>query len=166
VLLQKFAEENNLHIDTIDRFFDKYRALDHDGDGHIGFDQFCMLMEVEATGEYRQLFNAFDHRGTSSVDVKEFMLGLLNFTDTEKPRKIEFMFKLYDEDHNGFLTEDELIKILQANHMAEENQVLKKARTIMKQADQDGDNHINQEEFVVISEKFPNILFPALHQIK
>ena len=42
-----------------------------------------------------------------------------------------------------------------------DKQVLKKAKTIMRQADKDGDNKINIEEFHVIAEKFPNILFPA-----
>jgi hypothetical protein len=43
---------------------------------------------------------------------------------------------------------------------ASEAAVLKKAKTIMKQADKDGDNEINYEEFQVIAQKFPNILFP------
>jgi serine/threonine-protein phosphatase 2B regulatory subunit len=43
---------------------------------------------------------------------------------------------------------------------ASEAAVIKKAKTIMKQADKDGDNEINFEEFQVISKKFPNILFP------
>ena len=69
-------------------------------------------------------------------------------------------FKIFDEDHNGFLTEEELIQMLKSNHMTTEANVLKKAKTIMKQADIDGDGHITLEQFVVISEKFPNILFP------
>jgi len=32
----------------------------------------------------------------------------------------------------------------------------------MKQADKDGDGHINPEEFEVIAKKFPNILFPPV----
>ena len=39
-------------------------------------------------------------------------------------------------------------------------QVMKKAQTIMKQCDKDGDGHIDPEEFEIIAEKFPNILFP------
>ena len=85
---------------------------------------------------------------------------MLNFTNTEKEQKLAFMFKVFDEDHSGNLSEDELIKILRGNHMASEAAVLKKAKTIMKQADKDGDNEINYEEFQIISKKFPNILFP------
>jgi hypothetical protein len=40
---------------------------------------------------------------------------------------------------------------------------MKKATTIMKQADTSGDDRIDLEEFLDISSKFPNILFPAAY---
>ena len=43
--------------------------------------------------------------------------GMLNFTHTDKEQRVHFMFKIFDTDHNGFLTEDELINILAASHM-------------------------------------------------
>ncbi len=136
--------------------------MDKDASGAINFDEFCKIMGVEKTGEYKKLFSLFDQDGGGEIDVREFMLGLSNFTAQDKEAKVFFAFQMYDEDNNGFLTEDELIAILKANHMAsDEAQVLKKAKTIMRQADRDGDNKISKEEFVVISEKFPNILFPA-----
>ena len=56
----------------------------------------------------------------------------------------------------------ELIKILKANHMASsDKEVMRKAETIMAQADKDGDGVVSFDEFVIVSKKFPNILFPA-----
>ena len=128
----------------------------------MDFNEFCDVMEVEPTGEYEKLFRLFDHDASGKIDVKEFMMGLNNFSGTDKASKIDFAFSLFDDDNNGFITMDELIHILKANHMAsDDKQVLKKANTIMRQADKDGDNKINIEEFHVIAEKFPNILFPA-----
>ena len=50
----------------------------------------------------------------------------------------------------------------QANHMAgSDKEVMRKAETIMTQADKDGDGVISFDEFVIVSKKFPNILFPA-----
>jgi hypothetical protein len=40
-------------------------------------------------------------------------------------------------------------------------QVKKKAQTIMKQADDNGDNKMSLDEFYVIAKKFPNLLFPS-----
>ena len=78
-----------------------------------------------------------------------------------------FTFKLYDEDNNGFLVEEELVKILRATHMAtDDKQVLKKAKTILRQVDKDGDGKVSREEFAVVAEKFPNILFPRMQAKK
>ena len=38
---------------------------------------------------------------------------------------------------------------------------MRKAETIMAQADKDGDGVVSFDEFVIVSKKFPNILFPA-----
>ena len=53
-------------------------------------------------------------------------------------------------------------QILKSNHMASNDaEVARKADTIMAQADKDGDGVITFDEFVIVSKKFPNILFPA-----
>jgi Ca2+-binding EF-hand superfamily protein len=39
--------------------------------------------------------------------------------------------------------------------------VAKKAETIMKTADADGNGELSLEEFRIVAQKFPNILFPA-----
>lgn len=42
-----------------------------------------------------------------------------------------------------------------------EAEVMRKAETIMSQADKRGDGVISFDEFVNVSKKFPNILFPV-----
>jgi len=72
---------------------------------------------------------------------------------------------LFDEESNGVITKAELKKILRANHMAgSDAEVHRKTETIMAQADKHGDGVISFDDFVVVSKKFPNILFPT-HRI-
>ena len=60
------------------------------------------------------------------------------------------------------ITKGELVKILKSNHMAKTDaEVYRKAETIMSQADKNGDGVISFDEFVGVSKKFPNILFPS-----
>jgi serine/threonine-protein phosphatase 2B regulatory subunit len=76
--------------------------------------------------------------------------------------RLKFAFLLFDEDDNGVITKPELVKILKANHMATSDiEVHRKAETIMSQADKNGDGVMNFDEFVGVSKKFPNILFPT-----
>ena len=79
---------------------------------------------------------------------------------------MKFAFMLYDEECTGSITHHDLIKILRANHMAKtEAEVSRKAETIIAQSNKNNDGVITFDEFVVVSKKFPNILFPA-QQIK
>lgn len=63
------------------------------------------------------------------------------------------------------ISKSELVSILKANHMAKSDaEVSKKAETIMSQADKNGDGVMSFDEFVTVSKKFPNILFPSYNK--
>ena len=96
----------------------------------------------------------FDRDRSGQVDVREFMIGLSNFSGAGKEEKLKFAFTIFDEDGNGAITKQELVKILKANHMAStDKEVMRKAETIMAQADKDKDGVITFDEFVVVSKK-------------
>jgi serine/threonine-protein phosphatase 2B regulatory subunit len=117
-------------------------------------------MQIDPAPQVEKLFQMFDKERSGQIDVREFMIGLSNFTGAGKDDKLKFAFMVFDEDGNGVITKQELVKILKANHMAtNESEVARKAETIMSQADKDGDGVVSFDEFVVVSKKFPNILF-------
>ncbi|KAJ0396085.1 hypothetical protein ATCC90586_003497 [Pythium insidiosum] len=159
-LMKNFVDDNNPTLDFLMR---RFRAMNKDD---LDFDDFCTLFEVEATGEYRRLFGLYTPDGQSEegADLREILLGIVNFMESKADRqqRVKFCFDIFDDDHNGFITEDELINILKANHMTSDaSQVRKKAETIMRQADDNGDGKMSLEEFAIIAKKFPNLLFPS-----
>ena len=77
--------------------------------------------------------------------------------------RMKFAFMLHDEESTGSITHRELVKILRSNHLAKtEAEVQRKAETIIAQCDKRNDGIITFDEFVVVSKKFPNILFPSV----
>lgn len=160
-LMKRFVDDNNPNLDFLVRIAQKFRQTQKDS---LDFEDFCMLFEVEATGEYRRLFALYtpDAQSDEDADLREILLGVVNFMEgADRQQRVKFCFEIFDDDHNGFITEEELVNILKANHMTTEDQVKKKAQTIMKQADDNGDNKMSLEEFYVIAKKFPNLLFPS-----
>lgn len=160
-LMKRFVQDNNPNLDLLMRISLKFRQFHKDS---LDFDDFCMLFEVEPTGEYRRLFSLYtpDAQSEEDADLREILLGVVNFMDgTDRTQRVKFCFDIFDDDHNGFITEDELLNILKANHMTTEAQVKKKAQTILKQADDNGDGKMSLDEFQVIAKKFPNLLFPS-----
>jgi Ca2+-binding EF-hand superfamily protein len=170
-LMKRFVNDLSPNLGFLMRIFQKFKQMDQ-SKSVIDFDDFCMLFEIEPTGEYRRLFGLYTATTTneevedeSEADLRQILLGIVNFMDqeaTDKMQRVKFCFELFDDDHNGFITEDELINILKANHMASSHQIVKKkAQTIMKQADSNGDSRMSLEEFYQIAKKFPNLLFPS-----
>ncbi|KAF1784286.1 EF-Hand 1, calcium-binding site [Phytophthora cactorum] len=162
VALEEFARDNGIKPESVKKAYKRFQATDKDGSGQIDYSEFCEVLQVDPSPQCEKVFQLFDNDKTGRIDVREFMIALSNFTGAEKEEKLKFAFLVFDEDGNGVITRQELMKILKANHMASnESEVSRKADTIMSQGDKDGDGVISFDEFSVVSKKFPNILFPA-----
>ncbi|KAG3086264.1 hypothetical protein PI124_g18187 [Phytophthora idaei] len=162
VALEEFARDNGIKPESVKKAYKRFQATDKDGSGQIDYSEFCEVLQVDPSPQCEKIFQLFDNDKTGRIDVREFMIALSNFTGAEKEEKLKFAFLVFDEDGNGVITRQELMKILKANHMASnESEVSRKADTIMSQGDKDGDGVISFDEFSVVSKKFPNILFPA-----
>jgi len=128
----------------------------------VDYTEFCEILQVDPSPQCEAVFQLYDYEKTGQIDAKEFLIALSNYSGAGKEDKLKFSFMAFDEDGNGVITKAELMKILKANHMAShESEVARKADTIMAQADKDGDGVITFDEFVIVSKKFPNILFPS-----
>uniref|UniRef100_H3HB88 Uncharacterized protein n=1 Tax=Phytophthora ramorum TaxID=164328 RepID=H3HB88_PHYRM len=139
-LMRRFVEDTRPSLEMLERIAKKFRQMQHDA---LDFEDFCSLFEVEPTGEYRRLFALFtpDNQSDSGADLREILLAAVNFIGgVDRVQRVRFCFEIFDDDHNGFITEDELVNILRANYLAtSDDQVRKKAQTILRQADDDGD---------------------------
>ncbi|KAL3796651.1 hypothetical protein HJC23_009951 [Cyclotella cryptica] len=164
--LDEFARDNFLKPESIKRAHRRFQALDKKKSGIMDYTEFCEVLQVEPNAQCEELFKMYDYNKSGLIDAKELLIALANFTGAGKDDKMKFAFMLYDDDSTGSITHTELVKILRANHLAQtEAEVTRKAETIIAQCDKRNDGTISFDEFVVVSKKFPNILFPA-HQSK
>ena len=160
--LEEFAKENNLKPESIKKAYKRFQATDKDKSGLVDYTEFCEILQVDPSPQCEGVFQLYDYDKTGQIDAREFLIAISNYTGAGKEDKLKFAFMAFDEEGNGVITKAELLKILKANHMASHDaEVGRKADTIMAQADKDGDGVITFDEFVIVSKKFPNILFPA-----
>jgi len=160
--LDEFAKDNNLKPESIKKAYKRFQATDKDKSGMVDYTEFCEVLQVDPSPQGEKVFQLFDYDKSGQIDIREFLVALSNFSGAGKDDKLKFAFMVFDEDGNGMITKEELTKILKANHMASQDaEVARKADTILTQADKDGDGVVNFDEFVIVSKKFPNILFPA-----
>jgi serine/threonine-protein phosphatase 2B regulatory subunit len=160
--LEEFAKDNNVKPETVKKAYKRFQATDKDKSGVIDYTEFCEILQVDPSPLCEKAFRLYDYDKTGQIDAREFLISLSNYSGAGKEDKLKFAFMVFDDDGNGVITKAELMKILKSNHMASHDaEVARKADTIMAQADKDGDGVITFDEFVIVSKKFPNILFPA-----
>lgn len=160
--LDSFAKENNLKPESIKKAYKRFQAADKDKSGLVDYTEFCEMLQVDPSPQCESVFQLYDYDKTAQIDAREFLIAISNYTGAGKEDKLKFAFMAFDQEGNGVITKAELLKILKANHMgSHDSEVARKADTIIAQADKDGDGVITFDEFVIVSKKFPNILFPA-----
>uniref|UniRef100_A0A0X3PWY4 EF-hand domain-containing protein n=3 Tax=Schistocephalus solidus TaxID=70667 RepID=A0A0X3PWY4_SCHSO len=108
------------------------------------------LPELQQNPLVSRVIDIFDTDGNGEVDFKEFIEGMSQFSvKGNKEAKLNFAFKIYDMDDDGFISNGELFQVLKmmvGNNLkdAQLQQIVDK--TIMF-ADQDGDGKISFKEF-------------------
>jgi serine/threonine-protein phosphatase 2B regulatory subunit len=78
--------------------------LRSDGSGQIDYAEFCEILVVDPSPGIEKLFQMFDSDRSGQIDVKEFLIGLSNFTGAGKDEKIKFAFSVFDENGDGVIT--------------------------------------------------------------
>ncbi|SPN97235.1 probable Calcineurin subunit B [Cephalotrichum gorgonifer] len=92
----------------------------------------------------------FDADGGGNVDFQEFVSGLSAFSSKgNKDQKLQFAFKVYDIDRDGYISNGELfivLKMMVGNNLKDQQLQQIVDKTIME-ADLDNDGKISFEEF-------------------
>lgn len=163
-MIVSFVVDNEVDFAYIKRSHLKFLELSVEKriGGRIRFPEFCTVMDVEPIQEYKLLHAFYDTEEMGDMDIREFLLSMMNFVDVDKEARIRYSFEMYDELKTGYIAQAEVEEILKGNHMLSVASVRRKADTIMKQANSNKKGSITMNEFVVVSKKFPNILLPAV----
>lgn len=169
VALLNFIEENDITFIDIQKAYDMYLILPLQegsrvpGNQRVSFPTFCQLMHIEPIYEYKKLHALFDKEELLTIDFREFLLSCMNFIPIENELRVRFSFKMFDSKLTGYISRQEICEILRGNHMISLASVEKKADIIMKHISSALSNDIvTLNEFMIISKKFPNVLFPSL----
>jgi len=102
-----------------------------------------------------RLIAIFDEDGGGDVDFQEFVSGLSAFSSKgNKEQKLQFAFKVYDIDRDGYISNGELfivLKMMVGSNLKDQQLQQIVDKTIME-ADLDRDGKISFEEFAKMVE--------------
>lgn len=150
-----FVRDNDVNFDSIKNFYQVFVELakERRPGGRVKFGEFCICLGVEPITEYRLLHALFDSEEVGDADLREFLLGCMNFVEVEREMRVRTTFLMFDETKSGYISHKEVEEILRGNHMIGLASVQRKADTVMKQASANSAGAITMNEFVVVSKK-------------
>ena len=188
--LEEFVKESDLKLETIKKVYKRYQAslaastlastvasaTRKEKASRVTYATFCGLFESyieEGDPTAKRVFACFDKAQTGAIDLREFLLALAYFTGASKDECLKLAFVVFDEEGIGALGQDELVRMLRANHLAFSMQeMVRKVETILVQTAEKptggegggGAKSASYEELVAIDKKFPHLIFNSAQQ--
>jgi Ca2+-binding EF-hand superfamily protein len=132
------------------------------------FGQLTELMGIKDPFITSLIFNAFDTNRDENINFEEFLIGMSIMTRGNPDEKLEFAFRLYDLDADGYVTRNDMITIVTAlykmlgdlvNLQGEEfDTPVKLVDKIFSEMDADRDGKLSIEEYKVGAQNDPAIV--------
>ena len=142
----------------------EFIGLDVDGNGEITVEELGKIlrsMRIKlklSETQIRRALKQIDSNGDGTIDTDEmteilekFDTGGIVYKALHERSSIRQDFQKYDNDNSGFITKDELVQIIKDRTGIQVPE--KHLAAMMKDIDENDDNQINYEEFVVLMTK-------------
>mmetsp|Transcript_10317 Transcript_10317/g.33821 ORF Transcript_10317/g.33821 Transcript_10317/m.33821 type:complete len:302 (+) Transcript_10317:41-946(+) len=153
--------------------FNTFVRVDRNNNCKLDKKEFARLFKIDAANSlYPRLWSLFDRNDDQVIGLREFVHTLAKFLPDRKSHgakhgangAIQFAFKLFDTDGSGYIERGELRSLLRSasgSHagLAMDGRIAK----VLREVDQNGDNRVDQLEFVSLARRYPMMVQPAMH---
>lgn len=152
ILAQEEEEQYVFTKEELRVLYENFIELDRDGSGLIETNEFLNVPELKNNPIVRRVISIFDMNQDGKISFYEFIVGLSALTDISLNRmdKLNFAFKIYDYDSDGYISNGDLFKTLKllTGKSMNDLQIQQVVDRTIVTADKDYDGKISFEEFV------------------
>lgn len=143
--IEEISRQTNLSQLEVKRIYKRFQKLDRTQSGTLDTNELLMVPELAMNPLHPRLVAVFEN-----VNFQQFVNIISTFTPSAPPeKKIDFTFRLYDVDGDGFISKNDLesvLRMLVGEHMSSDV-IEKVVDRVVNEADKDGDLQISRDEF-------------------
>ncbi|XP_038662674.1 lysophosphatidylcholine acyltransferase 2 isoform X1 [Scyliorhinus canicula] len=112
----KISKKLNLKWDNVRAQLDRFSVIANKSKGgRIGIEEFANHLKLPVTPALKEVFSLFDRNGDGTIDFREYVIGLVVLCSPANTEEtIQFAFKLFDLDEDGYITEEEFCSLLRS----------------------------------------------------
>ncbi|GAN06810.1 calmodulin [Mucor ambiguus] len=141
---------DQLNDQQISEYRELFALIDKNGDGAIDAEELGQAMrslgQNHTNEELKNLINDVDSDNNGRIDFNEFLIIVSRMKgNDETENDLLEAFKIFDEDQDGNITQDEIRSVMSSLGRRWTSQELD---VLIGKADTDGDGKINYKEFV------------------
>lgn len=126
---------------------ESFKLFDKDGDGCISASELEEVMTSlgisKSKKDIQEFIETYDSDGNGTIELPEFLKFIQQSSRSEN--EMRDAFRVFDKDGNGFITAQELKQVMTS---LGERLTDEEIDEMVREADVDGDNQVNYEEFV------------------
>ena len=112
--LIEFSKASNFSQNTVNMLhtiYIHYSKL-HQDDGIIDYNEFCAIFMSDPNKALQSIFNLFDANGDSSINFREFLVGISSIYNDPKEKQMSLLFRILDEQESGAISKQHLLATL------------------------------------------------------
>ncbi|KYQ90431.1 calcium-binding EF-hand domain-containing protein [Tieghemostelium lacteum] len=134
----------------IKKLYKRFKRLDKEEKGSIDIEDFNQIPELSMNPILPRIISIFDVNRNGQLNFKQFIQTLSNFhPNADKHDKIKLLFKVYDINNDGYITKDEIQKVLtmMVGKALTNEQILEIVEETLTEADVNGKGKLDFNDF-------------------
>lgn len=143
--IEEISRQANLSQAEVKRLYKRFQKLDRTQSGTLDADELLMVPELAMNPLHPRFVSVFEN-----VNFTEFVNHMSAFSPASPPvKKVDFAFRMYDLDGDGFVSRDDLegvLRMLVGDYIPSDT-LRKLVAGVVEAADLDGDGLISRDEF-------------------
>lgn len=143
--IAEISRQSNLSQVEVKRLYKRFQKLDRTQSGTLDANQLLMIPELAMSPLHPRLVTIFDN-----VNFHQFVDNIGAFSaNVDHQKKVDFTFRVYDVDEDGFISCDDLEKVLKmlVGEYIPDHVLRGVVEKVVQDADTDGDGRISRAEF-------------------